>query len=86
MGSALEGMEPHPAAIEAFVWVKTKLTADPLAAMQLLESFASVGMSGNRTAEICGETLRRILHGETVSDRYLLGLAWTLRNMEAEHG
>ncbi len=45
-------------------------------------SFASDAIEGNRLAEICGETLRRVIAGEPVSDRYLLGLCWTLREMD----
>ena len=74
--------EYHPAADTAFAWLKKRLARDPLDAHMLLESFASVGLSGNRLAEICGETLRRVLTGEPVSDRYVLGLCWTLRDME----
>jgi hypothetical protein len=74
--------EHHPAADIAHAWLKKLLARDPLEANILLESFSSVGLSGNRLAEICGETLRRILAGEPVSDRYLLGLCWTLRDME----
>lgn len=48
--------------------------------MLLQESLASTALSGNRSAEIMSETLRRLLNGEPVSDRYLLGLAWFLRN------
>jgi len=78
----LDVTEPHPAARDAFAWVKQYLLKDTTNAHLLLEAFASVGMSGNRLGEICGETLRRVLAGEMVSDRYLLGLAWTLRGME----
>lgn len=46
------------------------------------ESLASVAVSGNRLADICSETLRRLLSGESVSDRYLLGLAWQLMFLE----
>jgi S-adenosylmethionine:diacylglycerol 3-amino-3-carboxypropyl transferase len=72
--------EPHPSARDALAWVKS-LDPDNLAIY--LESFSSVAMTGNnRLAEICSETLRRLLTGQPVSDRYLLGLAWALRNME----
>lgn len=36
-------------------------------------------------AEVCGETLRRIREGEPVSDRYVLGLAWTVRVTMERH-
>lgn len=66
--------EPHPAALDALAWIRQQPHL-PL----WLESFASTALSGNRSAEICGETLRRLLAGEPVSDRYVLGLAWTMR-------
>jgi hypothetical protein len=79
----LKDGEPHPAAHDAKDWILGYVRLnDPKEVFRLLESFASVGMSGNRLAECCGETLRRLLHEEPVSDRYLLGLAWTMRNME----
>lgn len=42
----------------------------------LLEAFSSLSIEGNRSAEICGETLRRVMTGHPVGDRYVLGLAW----------
>lgn len=84
IGTLNEG-QPHPAAHDAKQWILDYVRRNDVAALpRLLESFASVGMSGNRLAECCGETLRRLLNGEPVSDRYLLGLAWTMRNMENE--
>jgi len=82
--TTLSPTEPHPAARDAFAWLKDYLAEDTVNAHILLEGFASVGMSGNRLAEICGETLRRVLAGETVSDRYLLGLTWTLKEMAGD--
>lgn len=73
--------EYHPAANSAFAYVKAKLM-NPHEAFILQESFASCGLSGNRTAELCSETMRRILNGQNVSDRYLLGLAWFMKEIE----
>lgn len=80
-GTLLEG-QPHPAARDAQQWLRKRLGRDPVDTLRLQESFASVGLSGNATSEVCSETLRRILDGEPVSDRYLLGLAWTIRSMD----
>lgn len=74
--------EHHPAADNAFQWVKEKLRNDQGGVFLLLESLYSTALSGSRNAEICAETLRRILNGEMISDRYLLGLAWTMRELE----
>lgn len=74
--------EHHPAADSAMAWLQEYLGRDPQRAFVLVESFASNAIEGNRLAEICGETLRRILDREPVSDRYLLGLVWTIREMD----
>lgn len=49
------------------------------------ESFSSVSMSGNHLASVCSETMSRILGGRPVSDRYLMGLAWVILNMERKN-
>lgn len=74
--------EIHPMAHDAFHYVKQYLLTNILEANRLMESFASCAIEGNRLGEICSETMRRIMHGEAISDRYLFGLAWFLRNME----
>lgn len=68
--------EPHPAALTAYKYIKNQTRQDLATWM---ESFASCAIEGNRMAEVCGETLRRILTNEPVSDRYVLGLAWVMR-------
>ena len=67
--------EPHPASKDALDWIYA-LTPTELSIWQ--ESFCSCALEGNRLAEICSETLHLLLHGKPVSDRYLLGLAWTM--------
>lgn len=79
MTGTLNDREPHPAARDAQLWI-AKLPPDVLSSA--LEAFSSCAIEGNRLGEVCGETLRRLLNSESVSDRYLLGLAWTLRDME----
>ena len=67
---------PHPAARSALAWIRTQ----PLPTLlQWQEAFASTALEGNQAGEVCGETLRRLLGGEPVSDRYLLGLVWVMR-------
>lgn len=83
-GTLADG-EPHPAAFDAKRWILAYVRRhDTAQVFRLLESFASCSIEGNRLAEVCGETLRRLVHGEPVSDRYILGLCWTLRNMEEQ--
>lgn len=79
MTGELKGNEYHPSALDAFSYIKG-LGAQKLA--MYLESYSSCGLSGNRLGEICSETLSRIINGKTVSDRYVLGLAWNLKQME----
>ena len=69
--------EPHPAFFTALMYVRTRANY-PL----IKEAFASCAIENNRLAEICLETLRRLEAGEPVSDRYLLGLAWALKEMD----
>lgn len=76
----LEPGEPHPAAHRAMAWVRGRHDIAKLAG--LVEVFASAALSGDRMAEVCGETLHRLMAGEPVSDRYLLGLAWVMRDIE----
>jgi hypothetical protein len=78
-GTLLRG-EPHPAAQSAFRYV---LSLPEPQLHILAEAFASSAIDGNRYAEVCGETLRRCLAGEPVSDRYILGLAWAIKDLES---
>lgn len=71
----LQPDEPHPAAKHAMEFLRL-LPLQELLAFQ--EVFASTALANNRNSQVCGETLRRLLGGEPVSDRYLLGLAWTI--------
>jgi hypothetical protein len=73
----LDPTEPHPAAQNALDYIKTIKYTD---LMMWQESFASCAIEGNRLAEICSETMHRLLTGQTISDRYLLGLSWTIRS------
>lgn len=77
--SELELHEPHPAAKDAMSYVLS-FSMSQLAIWQ--GAFASCAIEGNRLAEICAGTLDRLLKREPVSDRYILGLAWAMRNGE----
>ncbi len=77
--------EHHPAADSAMQWIKAWMDKDLKKTFMVRETLASTALSGNRLAEICDETMRRVSVGEPVSDRYLLGLCWFLRyQMEVE--
>lgn len=72
----LEVGEPHPSAFAAKDWIAEQ----PLDVLMTWRgSFASCALSDNRLAEICCETLTRLMEGKPVSDRYVLGLAWAMR-------
>ncbi len=68
--------EPHPMAHSALEYVVNNATASIEGAL------SSCALSGNRLAEVCSETLRRVKYREPVSDRYILGLAWYLKTLE----
>jgi len=72
----LKPTEPHPAAFTAQQYIASLASQNKLSAW--VESFASCAIEGNRSAEICSETLDRLMHGQPVSDRYILGLAFTI--------
>ena len=78
MENSLNEGEPHPMAYDARQFVAKYIAQNPL----LIESIASCALTDNRSAQICYSTLARMLHKEPVSDRYVLGLAWFLKNME----
>ena len=71
--------EYHPAAAAAMAYMKT---LSLITLTMYLESFSSCAIEGNRLGEICSETLNRLMKGDPISDRYLLGLAWTIKSME----
>lgn len=77
-GTLNEG-ESHPASELALNYIKL-LKSEDLFILQ--ESFSSCAIEGNRLAEICSETLNRLLTGKPVSDRHLLGLAWAILDIQ----
>jgi hypothetical protein len=82
----LKDTEPHPAITSAIDWFDDWQLSHPGALNRYIESFASCAIEGNRLAEICIATIRRLQNGQPVSDRYFLGLVWTIRSMEERSG
>lgn len=72
----LKYTEPHP----AFEYAREYLMTKDL--LSYVEAFASCAIEGNRLAEVCSETLHRLLNKQPVSDRYFMGLAWAIWQME----
>lgn len=75
MSDTLEVGEMHPMAPEAFKYIKQNISTEDIEAM------ASCAIEGNRLAEVCLGTYNRIENGEPVSDRYVLGLAWFIKQL-----
>jgi len=73
----LQTTEPHPAAFAAKAWLAEQPAEELL---KWREAFASCAIEGNRLGEVCAETMNRLMTAQPVSDRYLLGLAWTMRS------
>lgn len=81
-GILAEG-EPHPEAVNALKYI---MDLGFIKLSTYLEAFSSCAIEGNRLGEVCSETLNRLLNGQSVSDRYVLGLGWAIRNMEDTNG
>lgn len=76
-GTLMEN-EYHPMGPVALQWIAS---IEPSSLRQAYDALCSSALAGNRVAEVTSETLKRIMEGEIVSDRYLLGLAWLLRDL-----
>jgi S-adenosylmethionine:diacylglycerol 3-amino-3-carboxypropyl transferase len=77
MKGTLKEKEPHPATESALNYYNSLKLKD---LFMWQESFSSCAIEGNRLAEICSETLDRLMNNNPVSDRYFLGLVWTMRS------
>jgi len=78
--ATLQENESHPSAYHAMEWYREWKLDKGIKYLQIREAIASTAISGNRIAEICNSTLDRLDKGVPVSDRYLLGLCWFLRD------
>ena len=79
---ALKEGEAHPAAYVAKRWLLENVEMYKLP--MYLEAFSLCAIEGNRLGEICSETLCRLMNGQPTSDRYLLGLIWSIRKLEED--
>lgn len=70
--------KPHPMAYDAKAYLLELKHKLPVYA-EVLSICAS---NGNSLAKICSETMELFLAEKPVDDRYLLGLAWYIRNSE----
>lgn len=73
--------EHHPAANAAYRWLKGFMVSNAKVYAEYRDLLAIAAAAGNRQAQICTGTIKRLQAGQPVSDRYLLGLAWTILHM-----
>lgn len=78
MASSLREGESHGAAVKALKWYKK------LPAPFIVRAFNHFSGEPDLTSQICLETIKRLETGKTVSDRYMLGLCWLLRDQYEE--
>jgi hypothetical protein len=76
--TSLKDGEAHPAAQGALQFLNALSFEER---QDFLLTFSSLAIEGNRLAEVCFGTLRRLIDGAPVSDRYLLGLAWEIKSI-----
>lgn len=79
--ATLRDSEPHPAAQIAMNYIRSIGFLDWNMA---IEALASSALADNRLADICMSTVNRLVAGEPVSDRYLMGLAWVLQSVHED--
>lgn len=70
--------EFHPAARSAYRWLKGYMVNNAEDYRRLRVSLQISADEGNRQAQVCMGTIERLENGQPISDRYLLGLAWTI--------
>ena len=75
MTDTLEEGEAHPCAHTALAYINDHRS-------KWSEAIYSCALTDNRTAQIAAGTLKRLENKEPVSDRYLMGLAWFIYELE----
>ena len=70
--------EAHPASCLALEYIRS---VPPVKMGLIRETLASCSVEDNRMAVICSGTLRRLDAGLPVSDRYVMGLAWAVKEL-----
>lgn len=79
MENTTENPEIHPVAYSALAWVKEQPIENLL---HWQEAFASCSIENDATANVCLETMRRLLAGEPIGAQHILGLAYVMRSLE----
>ena len=83
-GPESDSRRNHPSADDAMHWFMGWKAQDIGRYLMVREAIASTALSGNRLCEILNSTLTRLEKKHPVSDRYLLGLCWYLRDNHSE--
>lgn len=71
--------ENHPSSPPAYAYVKSLYISGEIHLYK--EAIVKAAASGNRYSEICLETLEKIERNDPIGERYLLGLAWFLKEL-----
>lgn len=74
--ATLKSGEVHPITDRAYAYVLQNLSESVIAELK-----KGSEMGNNRLCEVCYGTVLRLREGLPVSDRYLIGLAWLMRDM-----
>lgn len=74
--------DAHPAAVGATQYLNRWISHDIARLSHLEDSLVSATNLGNKNAEKCLETLRKLMRNEDTEDLETLGLAWTVRNLD----
>jgi len=77
----IKANEFHPAARQAYRWLKGFMITNTADYSRYRTALEIAAASHNRQAEICMGTINRLKAGQPVSDRYLLGLCWTILSL-----
>ncbi len=68
---------PHPAAVSAHKYI-TNLGEDKLKEYERFFADIDEQYVDKLSASVCLSTIRRLLNNQSVGDRFILGLAWTI--------
>jgi hypothetical protein len=79
--SEIRSDEFHPASRSAYRWLKGFMVTNSEDYRKYKLAIEMAAESGNRQAQICLGTINRLKYSQPVSDRYLLGLAWTILHL-----
>jgi hypothetical protein len=77
----LKPAEVHPVAYHCLTYLQRIFKERPFLSACLSHTYSTTAIESNRIGEVCGETLRRYLKGEALGDRYIIALAWSIKDI-----